>query len=498
MKAHNAFTVRTFLKHDGDFKSCASALRAEGYGKGASGEDGHEAPPSQLDCCAEFAQRNSQTWAYDGVLDVWREWNNICWTHRLNDSTAYLALGQFIQSYGRKPVNSDGTLQSALKMLQRFMLRSFEEATGLINFTNGTLDLGCDGNWQIREHRRQDNLTSALKYAYVPGPHPSIDNFFLGSVPDPGGRAVIMTHIGLAILRDTRHRRALVLIGPPNSGKTIMLRLVLATCGQPPNSFAPAAIFLEGQEGDRKRASWGSDLMTAIDELPTAALRGEDLPKAMMAHSGVPMRQMYAADTRSNQWLAKITMTSNNDPQVRDQSRAMMSRLIFVDFPVSRREKRRDEEFDPAIHVDMKLWDRLVQEVPAFAVSCIRAGIEAQKSESYPISAAMEARANQIARDGDSIKSFVEECCFLDPEAFTHGDDLFSIYGTYCSSGDHQCSKKLGFRKGLLASFPAVRECKRRIAGRGENPLNGFSGIGVQADVLSYFPDRGIYSFKTA
>jgi hypothetical protein len=139
MHAHNAFTVRTFLKHDGDFKSCAAALRAEGYGKQSVGEDEHK--PSQLDYCAEFARRNAQTWAYDGELDVWREWNDICWALRVNDSAAYLSLGQFIQSYGKKPVNSDGTVQSALKMLRRFMLRPFEEASGLINFTNGTLEL---------------------------------------------------------------------------------------------------------------------------------------------------------------------------------------------------------------------------------------------------------------------------------------------------------------------------------------------------------------------
>jgi phage/plasmid-associated DNA primase len=355
-----------------------------------------------------------------------------------------------------------------------------------------------NSEWRLREHRREDNLTSALNYAYSPGPHPNIDYFLRSTVPDPGGQAVIMAHIGLAILRDMRHRHALVLIGPPNSGKTVMLRLILATCGQSPTNFAPAAIFFEGQEGDRKRASWGCDRMAAIDELPSAALSGESLPKAMMAHSGVPMRQMYAEDKRENQWLPKITMTSNDDPRIRDQSRAMMSRLLFVDCPVSRREKRRDEAFDPAIHVDMKLGDRLVEEVPAFAVTCIHAGVEAQRTEAYPVSEAMEARASQIARDGDSIKAFVEDCCTLAPEAFTHGDDLFEIYATYCSHADLTSSKKPEFRKGLLASFPAVRPHKKRIAGRGENPLSGFSGIGVQAEVLSYFPDRGIYSFKTA
>ena len=439
MTAYNAFQTRTMALY-GDAQEhwarSAKELAARGYGSKATGsdEDGRH-KPDQLDCADQFSEEMGERWAYDTGTGCWRQWLGTHWelATRHEGSALFMAMARLIRSYGRKPISSQGQVDSALKLAQGTTGRDFSQREngdsnlGLIAFANGTLDVATHA---IGKAKPGDNLVISTGYAYNTSKHfPRIQKFLSETIPDEGGRCAFACHLGLALLSDNSFHKALVLVGGKNSGKSTLYKLANMICGNERESGPGDALFGDGLEAARSRACWNHKLLVAIDELPVNALKHEGITKAMLAHTGVPMRRLNQSEELRNAWKPKVVFTANEDPRTTDSTGSLGRRLLFISCPNAR------EDSDP--HIDRNLIDKLEDELGAFSAHCLTLAGEAIQKGQYPESEAMASYGARAAIEADSLKAFIFYKCIVEPGAFVSSLSLYQHYVGYCIENGH-------------------------------------------------------------
>jgi phage/plasmid-associated DNA primase len=408
------------------------------------------------DVAREWATEYRDAWAYDEAYGVWRFWNGTHWQEEKDrasflDQYAIAAL----QEAGIA-VNGVGVLNTFVRVAAGCCKRRFTPQASKINFDNGTLDLST---MELQSpHRQEDLFTYCLPYSFDPHkPHARITQMLLETVskldpqtgrvehPNWHGFTAICAQIGLSILRDITQHKAIVLLGPTRAGKTTVMGIVNLACGQAAKDFAGHDIFSRDLEGKRARYTYGTRLVTCIDEVPAEALKDEETVKQVIAHSGVSMRGMHKEEEIGNTWYPKIFMAANDDPHYKDMSGAIKERLIFIRCPNQRAEE--PEEGRPVQNPD--LLDELMPEIGAFVVTCLHFALQVQKRRYFPQSAAMKRDRDFIAVEGNPLKACLEEKFVLDADAHTVTDELYVIYKAYCKQDEHHPLAKNKFSSAL-------------------------------------------------
>lgn len=363
-------------------------------------------------------------WAWDTTSLTWRCWQETHWADLGTRHTDLDRQAMEVLRIALIPVASPSVINGTIRAAATVCHRAFPRRPGLVNFSNGTLDVTQDA---LRDHNRQDGLIYCLPYPYQPGPHPHITQFLEETIPDPIGREAFLIHCGLALLADTHLHQVVLLIGPPRSGKSTLLELANAICGQEPAAFAGPSLFSREAEGLKSRAAWSGRRLVAIDELPVEALQNEGLVKIMGAHGGVEMRRMYSAQVMDNQWIPKLLLNTNDAPRYADRSGALTARLVPVRCPNSRADHPETQDV-------RLLEEKLLPELSAFVATCLaaaRAMLQSNRGR-YPLSMEMLAELTDIEQGGDALKSFLADECAFDDAGFCEGAVLYQEYCRYC------------------------------------------------------------------
>jgi phage/plasmid-associated DNA primase len=473
MKAVNAFTVRTFLKHGGNFKACAAELRTLGFD--AEEKEEKVKKPDAGDIGEEVGNLIQNEWSFDHTLGQWREWNGKFWeAHPVDPPKVLLrAMQSCIRGFGQARVNSYRQVMDNLALTKAEVARVFTRREDVINFTNGTLHLQGGKESRFSPHQQADNLISTVGYEYQPDEDfPSIRAFLRETIPDEAARLAYAAHLGLALRSDSTLHKALVLIGGKNSGKSTAFQLANLVCGNTRVSGPGGQLFSEEQEGLRARATWHDKLLVAIDEMPSDALRYENVTKAMLAHSSVPMRHLHQREIEKNAWRPKVLFTCNEEPRFTDRTATVKRRLLYIQCPNAR------EDSDPTIN--RRLIHVLREEVGSFVKFCLDQADEVLLNSGYPESSAMLQYADRVEIESDSLKSFVHYHCVFDPDGFVPSAALWSDYSSYCSLNGHKgVLAQTGMVRSITQRYGAakgVTNAQRRVTG-GKNAVRGLQGI---------------------
>lgn len=397
-----------------------------------------------------FKERHFENWRFDVEGPTWREWVGTHWLEQeKNKNGKYeidLLLKTIIHELGFD-IKSNGILDVSHRLAEGECRATFQTLPNLINFKNGTLRLP---DLNLKKHDKNDGFLYCLDYDYDPlAKHPTIDHYlqetFCKKELDEIGRKIpdwhviqaYEAHIGLALIGDTAMNAYEILFGPTRSGKSTALRLANAACGvaipgettveKMYSSFAGDDLFLNELEGKRARYQRRYQRIVCADELSPDALKQEEMIKNMSAHSGVPMRGMNRDDVVNNVWTPKIIMSTNNMPHYLDYASAVKERTIFLLAPFRREQEERD----------LKLLSKLIGELPGFTHTCITLGLAAIERGYYPQSMAMKELANVAESSGNALKSFVEECCALDPQAITPSMIIYKAFLVYREDNGH-------------------------------------------------------------
>ncbi len=418
-----------------------------------------------------WKQRYANTLAWDANVPAWRRWTGTHWQIIREPDTLDLFAVEIIHAMGL-PVSNIGTVDSVIRLARALCKRQFLPSTRLINFQNGTLDLDTMTG---HPHTVADNLISCLPYDYSKkGDYPTIADFLRDTIPDEEARRAYMTHLGLALCNDQTLHKALVLIGPPRSGKSTLLKLAQSLMGVSAGNFPTAILFSSESRGANSRATWidHSPRLVCLDEFPEEAVRddGEELFKSMTAHGGVSMWLKYKDERSENAWTPKLMFATNNRMRYRDSSGALTRRLLIVECPNSLTD----------VQLDLKLDTKFTPELGAFATACIALALEVLDTQKYPESAAMRALLMDIERNGDAVKLWVAENCIFEPNAFTTTHMLYENFRGWCEENGLHAVSRPKLRDMLYGYRAGVHSAKRRTAEAdtgSTKPLWGMVGI---------------------
>lgn len=408
--------------------------------------------PDLLDAAQYWRYYYADGWAYDRAGERWRRWAGTHWESEPEGSTRLDGqAAQVLRELGMR-ITSGGKIDGVIRLAATQCERDFAPAPGLVNFTNGTLDTATG---TLRAHQRDDDLIYCLPYAYEPAASwPTIRAFLAATIPDPLDQQAYAAHVGLALRRDTRLHKAVLLYGPPRSGKSTLLQLANLLAGNDAAANAGPELFDRETEGLRSRASWNGRRLVTLEELPTEALRSEELVKAMTAHGGVAQRRLHRHEELSNQWSPKLLMATNEPPRYADRTGALTERLLYLHCPNHRPEDQRD------IH----LLDKLSAELGGFAAHCLTMAHAVLASGRYPESDTARALRTEIETSGDPIKLFVYDECTLDPTAYTPTEDLYRAYRAFCEKNGHtRPMAKVHFARALLERYRDLKDERRYV-----------------------------------
>lgn len=392
---------------------------------------GKERKADLQDAALALQKIHSENLAYDEQTDAWRWWTGKFWKDVSTEKAKIDTMAVEALRFVGVDINNASKLDGTMRLAKSLMAREFKSCTGVVNFANGTLavDRRVDEfgkvTWELGslvQHNPDDALTSCLPFnAVLDGTHPAISTFLENAIPDPLARGCFVAHLGLSLLRDVSMHYSIVLYGPPRSGKSTLLSLARLTAGfeyDQAQDWCPAGVFEDSSEGKKVRFARRGELITCVDEVPTAVLSGEEIFKQLSAHGGAAARGLYRDDERETRWLSKIIMATNNSLKLKDTSGAIAARLIPVHVPLRRVEGQRD----------LNLLEKLYAEVPAFAIRCIRAGLETLNRGYYERSVAQQAMTDEWSLAGNSLRRFTNDLCVLGADKKIPQGDLYSAY----------------------------------------------------------------------
>lgn len=406
--------------------------------------------PDLVDIARALVGKHPDDLAFDPSIDDFRRFDGTHWRREPQKSRALDTLVIEACRSMRMKVYKTTLLDGVLRVVSGLCIQQFDPRPDLINFANGTMDLATR---TLRPHDPADYLTVCLPYDYAPGRYPRIYRFLRETMPDRLGRRAYMGHTGLGMMGDVTLHKALLLVGPPRSGKGTGMKVANAACGHLIAGFAGSVLFDRESEGMWSRHKWNRRGVVCIDELPAEALHSEELFKSITAHEGVPMRQMRAAEVLDNRWLAKLIMATNDRPRYGDRSGALTARLAVVECPNGRQEE----------DLDRQLLDGLLEELPAFAAACLAAGRQILREGRYPASDAMRKLLRDIEHRGDALKSWSADHLVIDAAAWTDTARLYGAYCAYCKGAGHPAMALERFTQALRDRFRGLEPKSRWV-----------------------------------
>ncbi len=267
------------------------------------------------------------------------------------------------------------------------------------------------------------------------------------------------------VISEIREVKAIpFLLGPKDSGKSIVLKILEHMIGQ---EFFTNLSFDELNQPSFLCQLFGKKL-NACGEVSEIALNRLDNFKKLSGGDYVMARFLYG---QAFKFINKsVLLFAGNDlPTIRgiDKSNAFSQRLVMFpfNFPV------------PKERQDIHLVDKLLKEMPYIGKwSLIGLKRLCQNNFQFTTCDEIEEIAREYSEQNNSVKSFISTCCILDHELRTHNNVLESAYRDYCrDNGVIEESDKVFHR--YMQSIIGMKHTRFRL---NNSNKNGYIGIGLK------------------
>jgi P4 family phage/plasmid primase-like protien len=221
-----------------------------------------------------------------------------------------------------------------------------------VPFKNGVLDVRSGA---LRSHRAEDMLENLIPWEWKAGGADchSWMSFVAGSFkgrPDATERtAALQEFAGYLLLQHARFKRALVIYGPSDTGKSEVGKLFRAMVGGNRVCSIPL-----GDMGDpRKVAPIKGKLLNLLSELPRNALLHDGGFKALVSTGdAIQIDEKFKAPLGYVP-VAKHVVLTNNLPRIDDATSAVFRRLLILSFENVVPKERQDPELGEAFIAEM-------------------------------------------------------------------------------------------------------------------------------------------------
>ena len=333
----------------------------------------------------------------------------------------------------------------------------------LLNVLNGTIDLRTG---RLIPHERKHLITKLAPVAYGPDARLSAWDEFLAQATgaDPELSGFLQRGVGYCLTGNVSEEVIFFIHGPAATGKSTFLESIKAVLGEYART-ADFETFLSsrrtgGPRNDIARLA-GSRLVASI-EVDQGKRLAEGLVKMITGGDTVTARHLYRESFEFRPTF-KLWLSANHAPRIYADDDAMWRRILRVPF----------EQIIPKADRDPRVKATLCDPAkagPAILSWAVKGCLEWQE-RGLAVPDIVQKATDAYRLEEDPIREFVEDCCNVEPNAWTATKDLRKAYKGWCEENDvHQIGDR-AFRELLK-----VRGCSARSS----NNVRGWRGIGLR------------------
>lgn len=315
--------------------------------------------------------------------------------------------------------------------------------------------------------------TNGTDYAFhAKAPRPERWLSFLESIwpDDPESIRLLQQWFGYCLLPDTSQQKMLFLVGAKRSGKGTIARILEALVGSR-NVSSPTLTGLGTQFGlwgllgstlaiiGEARISQRFDTAQVVENL--LSLSGEDSKD--IDRKGLEPLRGVKLNTR-------FVIISNEDPDLRDASGTIISRMLVLKLTNSfyKRENKR-------------LTEQLLKELPGILLWAAEGYRDLQEVGSFAEPESSKNAIREMERTVSPIRAFIDDCLIVKPGHSAPCSAVYEAWRTWSKEEDgrDRCGSTSNFSRQLRAALPIVDTQRPGGTGRRERI---FTGIAVKAE----------------
>lgn len=322
----------------------------------------------------------------------------------------------------------------------------------VVSFPNGLLDVKSG---DFSKPTSNFFTLSSQEFEYDPdATEPVLWKQFLDSIwpDDPQSQRTLMEYFGYLLSGDTSMQKMLMIVGPPATGKSTIIRVMEHVLGRDnctstsmrsmnedfglSNLMGKSVAFCPDETFDYRSSALGIDRLRQITGCDTVVVR-------MMRQGPIPMRLPI-----------RFVFTANETPRLRGTAEAMLRRFVILRTP----------KFEGPENTSLP--DLLCEEAPGILNMAIAALKNLHTRGTFVQPSSGEDDMEEIRTMGDGVAQFIRECVMKGEGEI----DKTVLYGEYISwaeiNGEVRVNNRV-FGKALRAAFPGIKDSLRNRKGVG-------------------------------
>ncbi|WP_419959495.1 DNA primase family protein [Psychrobacillus sp. BM2] len=349
----------------------------------------------------------------------------------------------------------DSLIENPISENALFKRKSF------VAFKNGIVEIE---DFTIHKHHPKFFFTSVLNASYPITNNPNgkyFERFINQITGDNEAIYLRLQELFGYVISEIREVKILpFLLGPKDSGKSIILKILEHIIGK---DFFTNLSLEQLNKQEYLSLLLGKKLNTC-GEVSEISLTRLDTLKKLSGGDYVMGKQLYE-DPVNFINSAVLLFAGNHLPKIKnlDHSKAFSQRLLIFPFnhPVAKDKQ------------DKNLFEKLKKET-SYIVQWSMIGLNrlVQNNYQFTTSEELEIILTDYNNETNSIDSFINSCCIIEPSARIHNSTLYPAYENYCYETD-KTPKSYNYFTEHLKSLKFI---KSRIRIKEDNK-NGFYGI---------------------
>lgn len=225
-----------------------------------------------------------------------------------------------------------------------------------VPFQNGIVDIENDN--EMMPHKRDYYLESVLPWDYdgevydCPMWYQCLNEWFPPSDPDARAKKLaLQMFFGYCLMPHAGYKKALVLYGDSNTGKSVVLTVLREMVGQENTCSIP----VEYMDDPRKLEPIKGKILNVINELSSKSLIADAGFKQLISTSDAVQIDPKYKKPYLYKPFAKHVIATNTLPNINDQTMATYNRLLVLQF----------EQAIPKEKQDRAIEQKLISEMPS-------------------------------------------------------------------------------------------------------------------------------------
>jgi putative DNA primase/helicase len=335
----------------------------------------------------------------------------------------------------------------------------------LINLENGMYDLT---NEKLLAHSTEYLSTTRIPVNYDQNADNSFITAWLASIlVDSDCIQLVCELFGYCMIPDTTMKKAFMLVGVSNTGKSTFSRVLENFVGNENVSKIPLQ---EISDSRFKRAELFGKLVNIFADLDKKPLRSTSYFKTIVSGDSIDAERK-CQNPFFFKPFARLVFSANEIPISDDKSTAYFNRWNIINF---------DQVFTGANDKKGYADELSKPENLSALLNCAIFGLKSVlKRQSFTVTEKGKKALDDYMKQNDPTGAFLETCCELDVNSRINRSDLFVEYDRYCEESEFTAETNKAFY-GRIRRIAGVKE----IDGKNENQksVRFFTGIKLIAD----------------